>query len=86
VTASTSAARNYRAPSTRYEDDPTLPKGEEVVEESGSSGFDVTVVRTVTKGGTVVRRDSFVSNYSPWVRVVRRGTKEGPEPGAGAPA
>jgi vancomycin resistance protein YoaR len=77
VTASTSAASNFRAPPTRYEDDPTLPKGEEVVEEAGSSGFDVTVSRTVAKGGAVVRRDSFVSNYSPWVRVVRRGT--GPE-------
>jgi vancomycin resistance protein YoaR len=85
VTSSTSAARNFRAPPTRYKDDPTLPKGEEVVEESGSSGFDVTVSRTVTKGGTVVRRDSFVSNYSPWVRVVRRGTgpKEPARPGAG---
>ena len=86
VTSSTSAPRNFRTPGTRYEDDPTLPKGEEVVEEPGSSGFDVTVARTVTKGGTVVRRDSFVSNYSPWVRVVRRGTKEDPKPGAGAPA
>jgi vancomycin resistance protein YoaR len=85
VTSSTSAARNFRAPPTKYEDDPTLPKGEEVVEESGSKGFDVTVSRTVTKGGTVVRRDSFVSNYSPWVRVVRRGTgpKEPAKPGAG---
>jgi vancomycin resistance protein YoaR len=77
VTASTSAASNFRAPPTRYKDDPTLAKGEEVVEEAGSRGFDVTVSRTVTKGGEVVRRDSFVSNYSPWVRVVRRGT--GPE-------
>jgi vancomycin resistance protein YoaR len=88
VTSSTSAARNFRAPPTRYKDDPTLPKGEEVVEESGSSGFDVTVSRTVTKGGTVVRRDSFVSNYSPWVRVVRRGTgpKEPAKPGTGPTA
>jgi vancomycin resistance protein YoaR len=87
VTSSTSAASNFRAPPTRYTDDPTLPKGEEVVEEPGSSGFDVTVSRTVTNGGTVVRRDRFVSNYSPWVRVVRRGTgpKEAPEPGADAP-
>jgi vancomycin resistance protein YoaR len=88
VTASTSAASNFRAPSTRYEDDPTLPKGKEVVEEPGSSGFDVTVSRTVTRGGTVVRRDSFVSNYIPWVRVVRRGTgpKEAPKLGADAAA
>ena len=87
VTAGTSAASNFRAPPTRYEDDPTLPKGKEVVEESGSSGFDVTVSRTVTRAGTVVRRDSFVSNYSPWVRIVRRGTgpKDAPGPGAAAP-
>jgi vancomycin resistance protein YoaR len=84
VTSATSAARNFRSPPTRYTDDPTLPKGEEVVEESGASGFDVTVSRTVTRGGKVVRRDSFVSNYSPWVRVVRRGTKEAPKPGAGS--
>jgi len=88
VTASTSAASNFRTPSIRYQDDPTLPKGKEVVEEPGSSGFDVTVSRTVTRGGTVVRRDSFVSNYIPWVRVVRRGTGAGeaPKPGTGAAA
>jgi vancomycin resistance protein YoaR len=88
VTSSTSSASNFRAPPTKYKDDPTLPKGKEVVEESGSSGFDVTVSRTVTRAGTVVRRDSFVSNYSPWVRIVRRGTgpKDAPEPGAAAPA
>ena len=88
MTSSTSSASNFRAPPTKFKDDPTLPKGKEVVEESGSSGFDVTVSRTVTKGGTVVRRDSFVSNYSPWIRVVRRGTgpKESAKPGAGAGA
>jgi len=75
VAFTTSAASNFRAPPTRYEDDPTLPKGEEVVEESGASGFDVTVSRTVTKGGEVVSRDHFVSVYRPWTRVVRRGTK-----------
>jgi vancomycin resistance protein YoaR len=88
VTASTSAATNFRAPTTRYKDDPALPKGKEVVEESGSSGFDVTVSRTVTRGGTVVRRDSFLSSYIPWTRIVRRGTgpKEAAEPAADAAA
>jgi vancomycin resistance protein YoaR len=81
VAFSTSAASNFRTPPTRYQDDPTLPKGEEVVEESGASGFDVTVSRTVTKGGRLVRRDQFVSVYRPWTRVVRRGTK----PDAGKP-
>jgi vancomycin resistance protein YoaR len=75
VAFTTSPATNFRAPPTRYEDDPTLPKGEEVVEEPGASGFDVTVSRTVTKGGQVVRKDQFVSVYRPWTRVVRRGTK-----------
>ena len=84
VDFTTSDPYNFRSPPTKFEDDPTLPKGKEVVEEAGSSGFDVTVSRTVTKGGAVVRRDSFVSNYSPWVRVVRRGTKDAPEPGAGS--
>jgi vancomycin resistance protein YoaR len=86
VSSSTSAASNFRSPPTRYEDDPKLPKGEEVVEESGSSGFDVTVYRTVTRGGQVVRRDRFVSNYVPWTRVVRRGTKDVPKPGDADPA
>jgi vancomycin resistance protein YoaR len=73
VAFTTSPATNFRAPPTRYQDDPTLPKGEEVVEEAGASGFDVTVSRTVTRGGEVVRRDRFVSVYRPWTRVVRRG-------------
>jgi vancomycin resistance protein YoaR len=87
VAFSTSAASNFRAPPTRYQDDPTLPKGEEVVEESGASGFDVTVFRTVTKGGEVVRKDQFVSVYRAWTRVVRRGTKPKeakPKPAGGA--
>jgi uncharacterized protein YabE (DUF348 family) len=87
VAFSTSAASNFRAPPTRYQEDPTLPKGEEVVEESGASGFDVTVSRTVTKDGKLVRRDQFVSVYRPWTRVVRRGSKPDagePEPPAAA--
>jgi vancomycin resistance protein YoaR len=74
VSLSTSPTRNFRSPPTRYEDDPSMPKGTQEVEEPGSSGFDVTVYRTVSQGGKVVRRDSFVSNYSPWTRIIRRGT------------
>jgi len=81
VSLSTSAMRNFRSPPTRYEDDPTMPKGTETVEEEGSQGFDVTVFRTVTKDGTVVRRDQFVSNYVPWTRIVRRGTGDAKPPG-----
>ena len=88
VSLSTSSMRNFRSPPTRYEDDPSMPKGTETVEEPGSQGFDVTVFRTVSQDGKVVRRDQFVSNYIPWTRIVRRGTGEtrknplpgGPEP------
>jgi vancomycin resistance protein YoaR len=81
VSLSTSATRNLRSPPTRYEDDPSMPKGTETVEEPGSPGFDVTVFRTVSRGGQVVRRDQFVSNYVPWTRIVRRGTGETKHPG-----
>ncbi len=82
VSLSTSGTRNPRSPPTKFVDDPKLPKGTEVVEEPGSPGFDVTVFRTVTKDGNVVRRDQFVSNYLPWTRIVRRGTASpGPQPG-----
>jgi vancomycin resistance protein YoaR len=90
VAFSTSAPYNFRSPPTKFEDDPTLPVGQQVVESNGSAGFDVTVHRTVTHDGQVVRKDSFVSNYVPWSKVVRRGTKPpgppqpGPPPGSGA--
>ncbi len=89
VSLSTSESRNFRSPPTKFVDDPLLPVGTEVVEENGSPGFDVTVFRTVTSSGKVVRRDEFVSNYSPWTRIVRRGAGQpppSPPPGAPAPA
>jgi vancomycin resistance protein YoaR len=85
VSLSTSASRNFRPPPTRFEDDPSMPKGTETVEEPGSAGFDVTVFRTVSKGGQVVRRDQFVSNYVPWTRIVRRGTGGTDDPPGGPP-
>jgi vancomycin resistance protein YoaR len=87
VDFTTSAPYNFRSPPTRFEDDPTLPVGEQRVESNGSSGFDVTVHRTVTQNGQVVRKDTFVSNYIPWSKVVLRGTKPaGPAPAGQPPA
>jgi len=76
VTSSTSAPYDYRPPQVKYTDDPTLPAGTEVVESQGSPGFDVTVRRTVTQDGRVVRRDTFVSSYIPWSKVIRRGATQ----------
>jgi vancomycin resistance protein YoaR len=86
IAYTTSGRSNFRSPPTRYEDDPTLPAGTEQVEESGSSGFDVTVRRVVRRGGRVVHNDTFTSNYVAWTRVVRRGTKPKPADPPAAPA
>lgn len=66
--------RNPKPPSTRYIDDPTLPTGQEVVVEEGSAGFDITVTRTVKQGDQELHKDTFVSKYRPWKRIIRRGT------------
>lgn len=74
VDVQTSPRRNPKPPDTKYIDDPGLPAGTEIVEEEGSAGFDVTVVRKVTAGGQVLHEDTFVSKYRPWKRIIRRGT------------
>ncbi len=63
----------------RYEDDPTLPEGTTKQVEWEKEGVDVTVRRTVTEDGVVVRDDIFVSRYQPWRAVYLTGTGEGQE-------
>jgi vancomycin resistance protein YoaR len=55
--------------------DDTMASGTRVVEDSGVDGRRIVVKRTVFKGGTVVRDDTFTSNYVPKEQVVRVGTK-----------
>jgi vancomycin resistance protein YoaR len=55
--------------------DPLKPVGVRIVEDAGVDGGTVTCVRTVTKGGQVVRTDTFVSYYKPKEETVRVGTK-----------
>lgn len=55
-------------------DDPTLPVGRRVVEETGHDGRTIVIKRTVTKNGQVVREDSFKSVYKTIQEVVRVGT------------
>jgi vancomycin resistance protein YoaR len=55
--------------------DPTLKAGLKLVTDRGETGKKCVVVRTVTSGGQVVRKDTFTSNYKPKVEVVRIGTK-----------
>jgi len=67
--------------STEEVKDPKMPKGSKVVEDSGITGRSIVVKRIVSKGGKVVRTDSFASRYRPKAQVVRVGTKKvEPEP------
>jgi vancomycin resistance protein YoaR len=66
VTASTGPQLNWKEPKLTYALDPAAPSGSVRVERgSHQRGFDVTVRRTVTEGGAVLRRDSFTSRYIP---------------------
>jgi vancomycin resistance protein YoaR len=66
------------APPVREVKDATLPAGTKVIDERGVSGRTIVVTRTVTKGGAVVRTDTFKSVYRPVEEVVRVGTKPVP--------
>jgi vancomycin resistance protein YoaR len=60
--------------------DKTLPVGETVVEEEGSSPSRTTVTRTVySPEGEVIREETWNTSYKGETRVVRVGTKK-PEP------
>lgn len=74
VDSTQSERRNPRPPAIKYLDDPTLPAGQEVVVEEGSPGFDITVIRTVKQDDQVLHKDTFVSKYRAWKRIIRRGT------------
>lgn len=64
------------APEPRYEDDPTLPKGQVNQVDFAAAGAKVYFTRTVTKNGKVIISETFNSNYRPWQAVFLRGTKE----------
>ncbi len=67
---------NYKEFSTKNVEDPTLPLDQEVVKTSGIKGRDITVYRTVKRGGKVIREDKFFSRYKPRRAVIRVGTME----------
>lgn len=70
---------------TIKENDPTLAFGKTVVSDSGVDGRKVVVVRTVTKNGAVVRKDTFTSLYKPKDEVVKVGTLKPSLPATSTP-
>lgn len=70
---------NYRrwgqepAPPTIYIDDPTLPPGKMVKEESAVAGLKTAFDWKVTRDGQILHQKTFQSNFAPWAAVYRRG-------------
>ena len=65
------------APASKYEDDPTLEKGKEVVEVKALDGKRVKLYRLYYKNGVLDRKELVdTSYYKPRAAIIKRGTKE----------
>ena len=67
--------KNVKQFKVKEVEDDTLETGKQVVETKGINGGQVVLTRTVSKGGSQVRRDTFTSNYVTVNQVVKVGTK-----------
>jgi vancomycin resistance protein YoaR len=70
------------APEPEYKENPELNKGEIKQVDWPADGADVTVNRTVTRGGEVYLRDTIKTHYLPWAAVYEYGpgTEDIPTP------
>ncbi len=64
ITASKGPRRNFRQPKTIIDTSPRCTP------QSGQQGFDVNVTRTFSKGGKVVKRETFNTSYSAQNQVI----------------
>jgi vancomycin resistance protein YoaR len=62
-------------PPTKYQDDPTLPKGVEKQIDTAHPGAKVFFTRKVIKNNKILIDEKIWSNYIPWAAVILRGTK-----------
>jgi vancomycin resistance protein YoaR len=70
----TSGLKNIEEPpKPLYEENPDLSKGEVKQVDWEVEGADVTVNRTVTRGGDVLYEDTFTTHYMPWRAVYQYG-------------
>lgn len=77
---------NFTPFQTKYVNDSAVPKGQQIPQESGVEGRDITVFRTVKRNGKVAREDKFFSRYKPKQAVVRVGTMEPAPPSQPTPS
>lgn len=61
-------------PEDLYQDDPTLPLGTIKQVEHKAWGAKVTFNYSVERGGEIIYKKTFISNYKPWQAVYLRGT------------
>ena len=67
---------SYIPYTTKYEDDPTLEEGKEVVEQSGYTGCTSETYRIIKLNGEVVSKTLLSKDtYDQMTRIIRRGTK-----------
>ena len=60
-------------PEPLYEENPDLAEGEIKQVDWEAEGADVTVVRTVTRGGETLFQDTITTHYLPWRAVYQYG-------------
>jgi len=81
VESGTGALEETRPPPVRRVKDPTLPRGEIVIEEEGSPARSTSVTRTVYgASGVVIHDETWNTSYRGEYRVIRVGTKPPPKP------
>jgi vancomycin resistance protein YoaR len=70
------------APEPEYKENPELAKGEKKQVDWAADGADVTVNRTVLRGGEVYLKDTIKTHYLPWAAVFEYGpgTEDIPTP------
>lgn len=61
------------APEPKYKENPDLPEGKIKQVDWAAQGADVTVNRTVNRGGEVLFSDTFFTHYRPWQAVFEYG-------------
>lgn len=65
-------------PADKIEEDPTLAVGVRQQVDYAADGADVTVTRTVTRGGQVISEDRVFTRYQPWQAIFKVGTGGAP--------
>lgn len=67
---------SYLPYTTKYEEDPTLEEGKEVIEQSGYEGCTSETYRILKKNGKIISKTLLSKDtYDPMTRIIRRGTK-----------